>query len=441
MIINGKTLIMSKQNILSCLNKEEKMFLRSIEGNYSPSFFLIHLMSNESGSAIISNNKATFVHEYIHFIQDIIFPYCIRTNMSYFCWFDNICKYGKSNKQIKRPFNNWNQNCSNLDMQFKQTFGSLKDQNKELKIKEIKSSKKHFSAFDSRYSMRNRELDVYKYELIFENNSKYQLGARDLLEYITYKIETKHYGGKNEFPKYPYKTIDYLFEYYSYSDLDEAKKIFIAEYCMYNDNPIHYLFNIFFHNKNRMELIYGLDIDKLYDKFSNVCNISIDGVNETFAHKVERRSNEFLNELKNLYHHSDQLCNWIEHINSYARKKFLNRFIFTELFIMKKNEFEEYMSTLYSELNYPPILNKEEKMIYINNANYDFEYLYILEAFINFIKGDKRSNKCCPITGFCKSNYNINCTGRYDVQNEYDDNCPYKKFLNLNGLSGVTITN
>ena len=57
------------------------MFLKSTAGAYEPSFFIIRLGTKQSIDLAATENMATFIHEYIHFLQDLILPYCIRESL------------------------------------------------------------------------------------------------------------------------------------------------------------------------------------------------------------------------------------------------------------------------------------------------------------------------------------------------------------------------
>lgn len=66
------------------------------------------------------------------------------------------------------------------------------------------------SGYDASYSMRYREFNVYTYSMNVNNGIKYNLGARDLLEYITHKIEAKHFISIEKLSQLPYESVDLL---------------------------------------------------------------------------------------------------------------------------------------------------------------------------------------------------------------------------------------
>ena len=73
------------------------------------------------------------------------------------------------------------------------------------------------------------------------NSEEYILGARDFLEYIAYKVELKFYPNRTTAPQLPYESIDIIFDKHGLSSVSEEKRICVAEFCLYNDAPMHML--------------------------------------------------------------------------------------------------------------------------------------------------------------------------------------------------------
>lgn len=57
------------------------MLFHNAEGEYEPSFFVIRVKSDAAVESVADENLSTFIHEYIHFLQDLTLPYCIRENL------------------------------------------------------------------------------------------------------------------------------------------------------------------------------------------------------------------------------------------------------------------------------------------------------------------------------------------------------------------------
>lgn len=95
------------------------MLTRTAGGYYQPSHFFIHIDSEEDFDELLLNNQQTFEHEYIHFLQDIILPYCIRTNMTTISKLACVNTYAYQHKEIVRPFIMWNEDCKITKEQLK----------------------------------------------------------------------------------------------------------------------------------------------------------------------------------------------------------------------------------------------------------------------------------------------------------------------------------
>lgn len=413
------------------------MQLRSYDGDYFPSFFTIQLDTNVFSDDFSPCQNSTCIHEYIHFIQDLILPYCIRTNLSYMRLFNNVCKYAKEHNKIDIPFTDWDSDEFDLKQQFDFTFGSGKA--KKISISGISISEEYkFSGFDQ-HNKCNRNLTVYKYKINFINGSSYHLGARDLLEYIAYRIESKHFNIGSDVPDYPYKTLDILFDHLAHSKLSVEKRVMIAEICLHNDNPIHFLFNVII-GKGLIKEIIHAPVNRFADLlYKNFATQSVDGIVEPFSEKEERRLNDFLMQLSTVYRHSDLLIKWISSVNDFSRKKFQGTLIFTNLYRMKNDEFKVAIREMSDALGFPIVINMDEKIL--NGINLsdssidDLKYFYMVERFINFTEKNILPSKKCPIGNFCKQNYKITCDKKFKV--DKSSNCPFLEFLKKNHIDGI----
>jgi len=77
------------------------MKLNYTEGSYNLSFFNMIIKTDEELSRdVIEKNKSTFVHEFIHYLQDLILPYNIRYNLSNVCRFSDILEFAHKHGSI-----------------------------------------------------------------------------------------------------------------------------------------------------------------------------------------------------------------------------------------------------------------------------------------------------------------------------------------------------
>lgn len=172
-------------------------------------------------------------------------PYNIRYCLSNVRWFFNVLESAHKIGSINRPFNEWDNESSTLQTQFFRSFGDNRSIDYISKTGDITSQFVTISGYDSNLHIQ-RKHRVYEYLLpVFEVGKSisisYNLGARDILEYIAYKINCKIFTNELSVPQLPYKSIDLIYDKYGLSNISDDIRLFIAEYCLYNDAPIHLL--------------------------------------------------------------------------------------------------------------------------------------------------------------------------------------------------------
>lgn len=425
------------------------MRLNNINGHYNPSFFNMVLETNEDISDAINKYTATFVHEFIHYIQDIILPYNIRTNLSWLRWFSNMRQSALGNGYIICPFNDWNSDSKITLLQYNMTMGGRFNNsrfvNKVGTLEDAIPSSKKASGFDASYSMKYREFNVYTYNMLVNNGIMYNLGARDLLEYIAHQIEAKHFVSAGRSPQLPYESVDLLFEHYGLSNVSNAIRLCIAEVCLYNDNPIRFLFVNFLENEEFRKEIARLSDDEVYKKLLSIEFVSTDGVKETITHKTNRRLKDFEDNLSSHYANFVGIKNWIKKVNDFSETELSNRFIFTDLYKMNTSKFEETISLVISRIGLPLVMNNKEECISLQSSqdNVDeFIQFYILQKFFGYVSGGAEKTSVCPIYNFCKSNGDIcdeQCNCNLQKEQLEDKKCPYFRFLKSYGLMDIQI--
>lgn len=431
------------------VKEEFAMKLNDICGYYNPSFFNMVLETDESILGAINKYSATFAHEFIHYIQDTIFPYNIRMNLSRLRWFSNIRQSAIRNGYITCPFNDWDSDSQTTLLQYNMTIGKnangLGFIDQVWKMEDAIPYSKKASGFDNSYSMKHREFNVYTYNMLINNGISYNLGARDLLEYIAHKIEVKHFVSDGRSPQLPYESVDLLFEHYGLSYVSDAIRLCIAEVCLYNDNPIRFLFVNFLENEEFRKGIKSLSYDQVYRNLLSLEFRSTDGVKETINHKTNRRLQQFEDVLSLHYINFTGIRKWIKKVNNFAEKELSNRFIFSDMYQMGTKEFEEMISWIISSIGLPLVMNNKEECIslqsYQENVD-EFIQFYILQEFFGYILSGTKSKNVCPIYIFCKENGNIcdeQCNGNLQLEQIENKLCPYFGFLKSYGLTSVEI--
>lgn len=317
------------------------MQLKEVNGSYNPSFFNMVLETEEDILLAYKKYTATFTHEFIHYLQDLILPYNIRMNFTNLSWFQRIRESIHEDGCLTLPFANWDENTNLTMQQFEYTFGlnesdiAFVEHNVQINsIDEIKSDVIEF---------RGRRFILYKYEMSLKDYSnKYILGVRDLLEYIAYKIESKHYQ-TSDLPQLPYCSVDLLFEYYGLSNMPDDIKICIAEFCLYNDNPIRMLFLNFLENEEFKKTAESLTYNSVYSSLSRVEFVTTDNKKESLSDKFDRRINDFMNVLGTQYVGFSEITKWILKVHQFIKDKFSQSFIFSDLYTMDIEEFKDFI--------------------------------------------------------------------------------------------------
>lgn len=427
------------------------MKLEYATGFYNISFFNINIETKEELTQdVLKKEKATFTHEFIHYLQDLILPYNIRYNLSNVRWFLNILESAYKHGKIIRPFDEWTDESRILRTQFIRSFGGITRNESDRFINQVSkignaiSDFEIISGFDSNLNVQ-REHRVYSYWLpVLKVGAtipiSYNLGARDLLEYIAYKIELKNFPNRPLAPQLPYESVDLIFSKYGLSHITDDIRLCIAERCLYNDNPIHFLFNILLGNEEIKKFISESSYEEIYKYLLYSETLTRDGYSESLTNKTQRRLEQFANELYMQYSGFDEIRKWILKVNNFVEDKLQERFIFSDLYKMNNNEVYKFINDVICQIGVPLVINSKEKYISIQPNEIEtlqFIQFYILQNFIAFVHGKET---VCPIYDFCKENWGIcndNCILNNQNSIKGNKNCYYRKFLETYGLLDI----
>lgn len=430
------------------------MKLNYINGCYTPSFFNMILDTNESVESALLKYPETFAHEFIHYLQDLILPYNIRLNLSRLREFMSIRRAAEDHECIAIPFQEWDHDSELLILQRYLTIGSNRQEMQFVgwvqNMSDIQRCYKTGSGYDETYAMRNRNFNIYTYSARINGGSiPYFFGARDLLEYIAHKIEAKHYPSGVRLPQLPYDSVDLLFNCYGLSSVPVDIRMCIAEFCLYNDNPVHLLFAQFLMNEGFRKRVGNLQYEKLYQSLLTAGFATTDGVREAVTHKTHRRLKQFEAELGMNYAGFTGIRNWIALVNDFAEKELADRFVFADMYRMDKKQFEEFLLSVIIRIGLPLVMNHEKKCVSLQGQQVDaaeFIQFYVLQEYLNFVSGsgvdmeDGSIPQACPVYGLCKSNwsdYSEGCDRSPRLKRADGRACPYARFLRMYGLENV----
>ncbi len=392
--------------------------LKQLMGSYIPSRFSIYLNTLPHN---LNTRDATFVHEYIHFLQDLILPYCIRENLVFVNNFAWISKMVEKNKKLLRPFSEWSEDC---ELTFKQTSYTWGKGDARSNVGKVINIKEDY--FTSSYSHK-----IFRYNLQFEDGTEYQFGARDFLEYLAHKIENQFW--KTNAPELPYKTVDKVFDYYSLNFIPESVRMLIVEYCLYNDNPVHFFINIFINQKLIMDQKDKFcDYDVCSEYLLGIGWQSNGGFNESIFTKTERRLNDFRERLSLLYPHRQysSIREWILKTNNYCKNELSNRFIVSSLYNMTVVYLYEFIDRLIAAIGIPVIIFEDNtvtsSMLPSQYVPDQFIEFYMIGQYVEWISTNEDS---CPIYDICNKNFGLCKDICFTNPVAYSDECKFKQFL------------
>lgn len=300
-------------------------------------------------------------------------PYNIRYNLSNVHWFFNILESAHKNGSINRPFNEWNNESSTLWTQFIRSFGNGRSIDFVSEIGDVTSDFVITSGSDSNFNIQ-REHRVYQYFLpVFEvsklTSVSYNLGARDILEYIAYKIELKNFPNRPLAPQLPYESIDLIFNKYGLSHISDDIRLCIAERCLYNDTPIHFLLSTLLGNDEFKKYITDSSYEEVYNYLLFSTTVTRDGQSESLIAKTQRRLKQFACELQIQYSGFDEIGKWISKVNSFVEHNLSGRFIFSDIYIMDSDEMFKFINDVICCIGIPLVMNSKEKYISIQSNN------------------------------------------------------------------------
>lgn len=405
------------------------MKIRTASGYYMPSCFFIHIDSVEDIETCIINNEQTFVHEYIHFLQDLIFPYSIRYILTENRRFKFLNLYSQENSVLVRPFSDWDDDSRETYKQLSHTWGAsiFIDEAEEIK------------SVDSSHYYIHTGARVFKYDIEFKDSTKYQVGARDFLEYIAHKIESKRWNTSH--PDLPYKSVDLLFDFLGYKYVEDDIRLCIIEYCMFNDNPMHRFYQLLTEDfKNDQSPLSDYDSCKIF-----LLNLHWDsvgtGIDNVFT-KSKRRLVALMESLKDKYENRfENISNWINLIINYSESNFLNRFIFSELLRMNDQDFYKFINKCISDIGIPLVFNKKSECVSLLPEAFDkdeFLHLYVSFNFMNYVSS---SEPRCGLYQYCQTNnrslLNDKCLNN-PIERALDQNlCPMGQFVKKYGFHQI----
>ncbi len=411
------------------------MFLRSINGEYQPSFFIIRLRTMLDIEKAAEEYTQTFIHEYMHFLQDLFLPYCIRENLVRIATFFDLMDHAKHLGEIRLPNTVHLEGARLTSLQTSVTWGGNQYIRSVGTISDIKMTKVPIEA---------HKFTLYQYELLLDDGTNYQFGARDLLEYIAWKIESKHFPGDQQLPDLPYDSVDLLFGYFGVSHLSHFKRIALAEYCLQNDNPAHLLITFLQQLKAGDIDASATESDEAFAEHLKSANWLARGVRfETVSDKVTRRCNELRQHLQEKFPQTafPSIYIWLSRVIDYARADLAERSFFAELWSLKTVEFFERIGQVLNNVGIPLVVNDAGQLgTSLGGETDKDEFIQLLLAY-EFSAYLDRKDIQCPLIDSCERDrpdlMDNNCMDAPFRRALKGYLCPFGAFAKTHGIDQV----
>lgn len=322
---------------------------------------------------------------------------------------------------LNRPFNEWDEDTKLVIEQFLYTWGCGRFENIAPKINGFKQT------FFTSYTGSR----VFKYEINFSDNTLYQVGARDFMEYIAHKVESRFW--KTNHPDMPYKIPDLIFDYLGYSHLSDEVRVCIVEYCMFNDNPMHRFYQLMTEDfRNDLSTLnnYHECVEYLLKLDWFAVGTGFDSIFTKSQRRLVSLKESLLNKYQNRF---TSISKWIDLVVDYSNDNFSNKFIFSEMLMMSEVDFVSFMKRCISDIGIPLVFNLKQESVSLLPEGFDkgeFIQFYSSSNFMNFICSN---NQQCPQGQYCANNnpheVNIHCASSPLTNYVNSEGCPISKFL------------
>jgi hypothetical protein len=440
-----------------------QMLLKHVAGTYQPSFFIIRIDADCAIEQVAAENRETFLHEYVHLLQDLTLPYAIRASLAqlraFFLQIDTV----KAAGEIKVPFTLNDDETKLLELQAKFTWGS---EEVRRNVKGVRAINKHCEPIpeygfnvcrfdlelelgDDPITASEAEVDGHGETNGSTDATHYHLGARDLLEYIAFKIESKHFPQPilHGLPDFPYRSVDIVLEHKGLSMLSDVKRVALAEYCLLNDNPAQRLFVVI------DDLLAGptSDLKNLEDdaflEFLKRAPWQAAGVPlESVSSKIHRRLSELREGLLQRFPASEfpAIYSWIGTALEFGESTLADRGLFAELYRLDTSDFNGAVNGILSKIGIPILVNSDGHLgTSLGGEESKDQFIQLLLAYeLSEYLSQERLD--CPMCSVCErdrpSLMNSSCTEApfRRAKDAPDDMCPFGQFAKSHGLDKVT---
>lgn len=402
-------------------------------GEYVKGFFVIRLgLKLKEGISLDNLNQeqfATFVHEYIHFLQNITTTH----GVTYFN--DNskliqlyVSESYKYKKKIPYPLQIEECGVENVyeEMELRSFYLGDSGQKRIHHINDIKIEK------DEIIELTIQDEELQSVNIYYDDKENpYVFGTTCIEESIAYLIESEKFEGLPRVNELPYNSCELVCKKLC-PDLENRKEIIVA---LAELSLMHY-----HSGKMFVELLGYISKEKNFKDTNEVVLYFKDRIPHLFKDYEEayKETEETINFLYPLGTPFEPINTWLkmEMMNGFeCRKKYYN--LLSRIMDLSVDSSRAYFSKLVSIFNYPAICDENDE---IYCGEYELGLALVPIAIFNEFKGEETK---CYLYQYCKKGkiptFNNNCCISPWCQSEEDVLCPFGSFWYHYSLSGKII--
>lgn len=390
--------------------------------------------------------RSTFLHEYVHFLQDITTTHGLL-NLVFF-----IEELKNANKMIidgpaefKIPLEL--SNAFNFDTNFK-LFGVYYGCRDDSRHPAFITYKGYSKKDDVIYSNKGESYYVAKYAITYLNvdgdEDAYHFGSRQIKEYMAHAIQGEFAPeAVSDHPDIPYRLVKMIVER-EVPIIAKSRQFLIAlcDATLMDFNPAH----LFFHSLERMKNCPAwqpTDVDSIYEFVFNGVTPSFNGTSgfqSLFEDQINRAVSAFVSSLR-----TDVFKNnvtWFNSIVSEAKKlRCTDRGFMTRL-VSSEGVFSEHFFEIIKRLGVPFTTNAASKGCFVPPAKLaelkiEPYYPKVFQAIRKTFQGVRK----CSMLPLCEANptqkiTNCDCSNKPWERVSLPYLCPYAQMWKSWGLIG-----
>ena len=405
--------------------------LRKDYGEYVKGFFKISLdIELEEGFSInqmTTEELATFVHEYIHFLQNITTTYgaaYFNDNSSFIQLF--VSEAYKCKKKIPFPFLEEKCGIENAyeEMELRSFYLGDSEHKKIHHINEVRVENDEI--MESIITNENLELVNIYYD---DKKTPYTFGATCIEESMAYLIESEKFSGICRTNELPYNSCELVCKSLC-PKLVERKDIIVA---LAEISLMHFNCGVMF-----VELLKMIKRENINFKSTNEVAVSLkkyiphlfEDYKQVFCETAERI--DFLYPQNTPF---ENINDWLKRVlnKGYTyRNQYCN--LIARMMDLTKETCKEYFVFLTNEFGFPALCDRNNNIF---STGCDMGLALVPIAIFNEFKSSETQ---CYLYEYCKAgelpNVNENCIFEHWLQSEKNTLCPFAMFWYHYSLSG-----